>query len=71
MRIDGFDCEGWAQVADALGCSQNHARMLERRASSDDPMPVSMVGRQVIAKGDELRAWAARQVRPRQRQSVA
>lgn len=70
MRIDSFDCEGWAQISSALGCSESHARGLAS-APTSDPMPVVRVGSRVRGKTSDLRAWAARQAKPYQRAGAA
>lgn len=60
---DGYDLDGWKAVASAIGYSESHARALARDAR--DPLPVSDLRGRVVARSGDLRAWLARQVRPR------
>lgn len=60
---EGFDLEGWKQVASAIGYSESYARGLARLAK--DPLPVSEMRGRIIARSSDLRAWLARQVKPK------
>lgn len=60
---DGWDCDGWNEIADAVGLHPDTARKLAKRPS--DPLPVADFMGRVIAKKTELDAWLERQVRPR------
>lgn len=60
MRIDGYDLDGWKEIAEAVGCSVDTAQRYYAR----DALPVAKVGPsgRVIASRSEIEAWKRRQV---------
>lgn len=65
----GYDLDGWKAIAGAAGLAESHCRAMSRAAS--DPLPVhemTLPGAtrpRILGRASEIRAWLARQVKPR------
>lgn len=59
MRIDGYDLDGWKEIADVVGCSVDTA---QRHASARALPVVRLSTGRVIAIRSEIEAWKRRQV---------
>ena len=62
MRIDGYDLEGWKEIADALGVSEATARRYQ-----DAGLPVAVVGGsgRIVANRSAVCAWNCARVQPK------
>lgn len=54
---------GWIAIGEVLGVHPETARQMA--AEREDPMPIARLFGRVIAKSDELEAWATRRRGPR------
>ncbi len=57
---EGFDLEGFKEIAKLIGRSEDAAQRLAVRDS--DPLPVEWFGRLAYAKKPDVRAWLAREM---------
>ena len=62
MRIDGYDLEGWKEIADALGVSEDTA---QRYRSTGLPVFEVTGSRRVIASRAAVTAWNLARVQPK------
>lgn len=56
-KIPGFTLQGWKQIADAVGKSEDWCQKRAGRAS--DPLPIKRLGREVYGNPAALAAWLA------------
>lgn len=60
MAPEGWDLDGWKEIASIVGRSEDSCARLAARG--DDPLPIARYGNRVIARRAELLAWVSREV---------
>lgn len=62
-RVPGWDLQGWIEISLEVGLHEDTCRRMSQR--DDDPLPVLDYFGLMVAHRADVRAWIARQAKPR------